>query len=95
MGKHTVELRDGRMSDCLPSGRDDCKHPIWEYLADYSLRNGGHKCVDCGRVENDVPKGSVMVGHAPGECGVCDAAAAELPPEQAERWKELTEERRS
>ena len=78
----------------------DCKCPIFEYLGGHHLRPDNkigqlHRCIDCGRKEGEVPAGSVMVGHAPGECSVCDEEAKKLPPKQKERWIRLTEEDRS
>ena len=76
---------------------DKCQHQIFSYMGggywcgEYGQR---HKCIDCGHEEKDVPHGSVMIGHAPGECEVCDRHAKTLPPEQTERWKLLTAQRR-
>jgi hypothetical protein len=83
----------------------DCPHLIWEYMgADYwgtydsdgaAVREQRHRCLDCGHEERDVPQDSVMVGHAPGECKVCDQNAGMLPAEQCDRWMKLTRDRRS
>lgn len=77
-----------------------CPHAIWRYCgADYwgdydetgnAIHEQRHQCIDCGREERDVPCGAVMVGHAPGECRVCDKAASSLSPEQRDRWINLT-----
>ncbi len=83
----------------LPQAAVTCEHPIWEYLGGDHPREGGgtgqlHRCVDCLLEEQDVPEGSVMIGHAPGECDVCDRNARELPVADRRRWVELTEQRR-
>ncbi len=82
----------------------DCAHPIWEYLGaeywgDYdsdgaAIREQRHRCIDCGCEERDVPEGSVMIGHAPGECGACDRNAVALPVKQHDRWIKLTQRER-
>lgn len=84
---------------------DNCLHPIWEYLgisywgahdADgRPIKEQLHRCIDCGKKERDVPDNAVMLGHAPGECDVCDKYAAVILPEQRDRWIELTEQRRA
>ena len=84
---------------------DPCTHPIWLYLGyefwgnynpeGVAVREQRHQCIDCGRQERDVPENAVMIGHAPGECPTCDKYAAIIPPEQRDRWIELTERRRT
>jgi len=75
-----------------------CGHQIFAYMgADYwedGKYEQRHRCIDCGHQELDVPSGAVMIGHAPGECDVCDRNAKILPGEQVERWKQLTAARR-
>ena len=78
------------------NGGQACTHPIFEYMGGHNC-NGErfeqrHRCIDCGHEERDVPDGSVMVGHAPGECTVCDREAETIPPEQKARWIALTAE---
>ena len=77
----------------------NCKHPIWKYMGAYywvgDKYEQRHKCIDCGHEERDVPVGGVMIGHAPGECDVCDRGAEVIPAEQRARWAELTTEQRS
>ena len=73
---------------------DTCKCFIFEYLGARHRADGtygqSHRCIDCGREENDVPEGSVMLGHAPGECDCCDDAALAIPEDQRQRWIDLT-----
>lgn len=81
-----------------------CKHPIFQYMGahywgDYNsdgaaVREQRHRCIDCGHEERDVPDGSVMVGHAPGECPVCDKFAELLPEIEKARWIQLTQKGR-
>lgn len=77
-----------------------CQHPIFRYLGADRWFEGGeyeqrHRCIDCAHEERGVPSGSVMVGHAPGECSECDRYALELPADQRERWIRLNEEQRT
>ena len=76
-----------------------CTHPIFIYLGAHVWDEGGereqrHRCADCGHVERNVPNGSVMVGHAPGECSVCDKHAEMIPSEQKARWIEMNAQQR-
>lgn len=77
----------------------ECQHPIFEYMGvhfwgDNTEREQRHKCIDCGHEERDVPDGSVMLGHAPGECSTCDKFAAVLSEADRQRWIDLTAFRR-
>ena len=78
----------------------ECLHPIFRYMgapnwnAEAERFEQRHRCVDCGHEERGVPAGSVMIGHAPGECWVCDQTAATLPADQRERWINMTAEQR-
>ena len=72
----------------------DCKHPIWIYLS-FGQHPQRHKCVDCDEEAEYVPNGSVMIGHAPGECNTCDKYAAALPSKDKTRWIEMTNARRT
>lgn len=78
---------------------ETCAHPIFIYLGaghrgPDGLREQRHRCVDCGHEERDVSEGSVMVGHAPGECSVCDKYAETIPSEQKARWIEMNAQQR-
>ena len=72
----------------------DCTHPIWQYLTCGRLPQR-HRCIDCGKEKEYVPDGAVMIGHAPGECDVCDRNSSIVSADQRERWITLTMERRA
>lgn len=72
---------------------DTCTHPLWRYMSCGQLPQR-HECFDCGKEAEYIPDGGVLIGHAPGECDVCDKTAELLPPEQKQRWIKLTQEGR-
>ena len=84
-----------------PQAMSKCSHPIFSYMggdnwnAEHERYEQRHRCIDCVHEVRDVPGGSVMVGHAPGECGVCDRFAVLLPDELRNKWIQLTTERRA